>query len=50
MSEDELNRIEKKIASELEPFITGIFSMDAESRNFELFKQAYSDFIPRLLR
>lgn len=36
--------LEQEITSELEPFITGMYTMGAESRNFRLFKEAYAYF------
>lgn len=44
MSEEELNQIEQKIKSELEPFLDGMRRAGARSRNFKIFKKAYHDF------
>ena len=46
MSKEELRQIEKRITSELEPFIDGIMNKRA---NYELFKQAYTDSQQRLI-
>ena len=47
VSRDELERVEKKIKSELDPFLDGIRTKKAD---FELFKQGYSDFTRRFSR
>jgi len=47
IEENELKQIENKIKSELMPFLDGVRTKRA---SFELFRQEYSVFIPRLLR
>jgi hypothetical protein len=44
MSEKELNEVEMKIKSELEPFVNGIYTVASQSKNFKLLKEAYSYF------
>jgi len=41
----ELKEIKENIRKELEPFLDGIRTMGAMSRNFRLFKEAYKDFL-----
>jgi len=47
MSQKEPIQIDRKIESELKPFLESVRRMNRKSENFKLFKQAIRDFSPR---